>query len=64
MYQTQTKLSITLRVYSLLLMWPGSDGKRSKEISLRDVIAAKIILLFFDAGRIYIMLILKILTAS
>lgn len=36
----------------MLLMWPGSDGKRSKEISLRDVIAAKIILLFFDAGRI------------
>lgn len=52
MYQTQTKLSITLRVYALLLMWPGSDGKRSKEISLRDVIAAKIILLLFVAGRI------------
>lgn len=52
MYQTQAKLSITLRVSSLLLMWPGWDRKRSKEISLRDVIAAQIILLLFVAGRI------------
>lgn len=36
----------------MLLMWPGSDRKRSKEISLRDVIAAQIILLLFVAGRI------------